>query len=145
MPIMTSGIEPKATKIMMFVMRMHDGERQFFVLDRKDGTFVVPTGHVGDNVLGESLKDAAIRELGEELCVKPEKVLDLNYSREVFLESQNKLSEEHGFLLEIPDVEVEYTENDYNWRWCSIDELNSLLTYDGQRNAIEKIKDHIGA
>ncbi len=134
------SVSEPITKIVMFITRQHDGEREFFVLDRKDGTFVVPTGHVGDHVLGETLKDAAIRELKEELGVDPIKVTDLNHSYEVFLDFHQKYSDEHAFLLEIPDINVKFLENDFDWKWCSLDEAEEIMTYNTQKSALEKLK-----
>jgi len=61
----------KVVKVLMFVFRNNNGKKEFFVLHRKRGDRVVLTGHVGDVFKGESLEQAALREVKEELGVDP--------------------------------------------------------------------------
>lgn len=121
----------------MFVWRNNNGKKEFFVVHRKTGDFVVPTGHVEE---GESLEEAAKRETQEEFAIEPITVVATGYKSEVILENNTKHSTEHAFLVEIPNQEVRYLERDETGDWHSLSEVSTLLAYVNQRNAIPYIE-----
>lgn len=133
----------KLKKVVMFITRMHGGERQFFVVHRERGDYVVPTGKVGDIILGETIEQAVEREVMEEIGVEPDKITDLDNSFDVYLPFHKKMSEEHGFLLEIPDVDVKYLENNDGFGWHSLEETKKMLSYDSHKKAFPKIEDYL--
>ncbi len=130
-------------KVLMYAYRDNNGKKEFFVLHRKRGDVVVLTGHVGDNIMGESLGEAAKREIKEELGVEPKKIVNLNVSPVVEMseKEENILSTEHAFLIEIPDKEVHFLEGDEKHKWHSLEELSKVLTYPNQKEPLSKIKD----
>lgn len=136
------------SKVMMFIYREHDGEKQFYLLDRphnpgKDK--VVPTGHIGDTIPDESPVDAATRELKEELGAEPISIQALDYQTETLLEQGTTRSTEHGFLIEVEDKEFPFLEyDDVSSSWHTLDDLEQLLTYDSQSSAIIEIKSVLG-
>lgn len=127
-------------KVVMFVYREHNHQNQFFVLHRKAGDAVILTGHVGDTFPEETMEDAAKREVKEELGVDSLSLTNLEHSATVRIEKHDKISEEHAFLVEIPDQYVYFLEGDEQHKWHSLDELAKVLTYDSQKGALPKIK-----
>ncbi len=123
-------------KVMMFVWRRSKGKKEFFVVHRRRGDFVIPTGHVED---GETLNGAASREVQEELGVKPIQIKKMGYSTEIVIENKTKHSTEHAFLVEIPNQSVDFLEHGETGGWHTLDELPKLLTYEDQRNALGHI------
>ena len=51
---------------------------------------------------GETPKEAAKREVVEELGVFPKNIIDLEYEIKVLIKSDKELSLEHAFLIEVP-------------------------------------------
>jgi ADP-ribose pyrophosphatase YjhB (NUDIX family) len=130
------------TKVMMFPYRIHSSQPEFFVIQHEFGN-VVPTGHVGDTIKDESLEGAARREIEEELGVKAESIIDLDYVSTVELPTANKLSTEHAFLVRIPDQEVTFLEAKRPHLWVSLNDLADTLSFDQQKGAIPKIKPNL--
>lgn len=132
----------KVIKVLMYVYRENNGKKEFFVLHRKIKDAVILTGHVGDHVNGESLEDAARRETIEELGVEPISIIDLSTNVDVELEKNKEyiLSTEHSFLIKIPNEDVHFLEGDEEHEWHSLNELYDVLTYDNQKDPLDKIK-----
>lgn len=135
-------------KVMMFIYRNHNGEKQFYMLYRpnmpaKDS--VVPTGHIGDEIAGEKPMDAAIRELKEELGAEPLSIKELDYKVETLLNLGLKRSIEQAFLIEVADRDYPFLEYEgVNHSWHNLDELEKLLTYDSQFSATTEIRSVLG-
>jgi 8-oxo-dGTP pyrophosphatase MutT (NUDIX family) len=127
----------KVHKALMFIYRMNNGRKEFFVLNRKAGDHVVLTGH---QEKGETIKDTAIRETIEEIEIKPMKVKDLNEINTVVLEGGTKESTEHAFLIEIPNKEVKYLKGKEEHSWCEVDRLERVLSYNHQKKVAKYIK-----
>lgn len=122
----------------MFVWRQRQGKREFLVLHRplqKD--HVVLTGHLEK---GEILIEAAAREVKEELGVAPKNIVDLQFKVKVKIKGGQVLSEEHGFLLEIPYQEIKFLEYVAEVCWYPLEELASILTYLNQSKAVPLIE-----
>jgi ADP-ribose pyrophosphatase YjhB (NUDIX family) len=137
----------EVTKVMMFVWRNNNGKPEFFVLHKKNGLKVVITGHVGDFISDESLLDATHREVEEELGAKPIAMENINYTSNVVLPdhknpSEKVLSKEHAMLVEIPNVDVEFLEDDQPHQWHLLKELEKVMTYPKQKGAIKKIEEY---
>lgn len=130
----------KVVKVMMFVFREHGGEKQFFALHRHGGDNVVLTGHVGDYIAGESLEEAARREVKEELGVEAISITPIDYQTTVRIQNDTVESTEHGFFIQIPNEDVHFLEGDEPHQWYSLDELATVLTYDSQKSAIPHVK-----
>lgn len=135
----------KVVKAIMYVYRKNNGKKEFFVLHRKIGDAVILTGHVGDNNINESTKDAAIREVVEELGVEPLMTIDLKIRAGVELLENGKkiMSEEHSFLIEILNKDVHFLEGDEEHKWHSISDLYNVLTYVNQKKPLDKIKGYL--
>lgn len=130
-------------KVLMYVCRKRNGEKEFFVLHRKKGDVVVLTGHVGDHIFDESLEQAVEREIKEELGIEPKSIINLNISPVVKMSEKEEsiLSTEHAFLIEIPNKEVHFLEGDEKHKWCSLEDLFKVLTYPNQKEPLSRIKD----
>jgi 8-oxo-dGTP pyrophosphatase MutT (NUDIX family) len=132
----------KVDKAMMFVYRSGKPDMFFVVHREKRNDYVVPTGHVES---GETTEEAAWREVEEELGVKPLDVLPTGYKVISVLENGKKQSSESAFIVKIPDQEVQFLEesddgtSDGVGSWVSRQDLVRLLTYPGQRNAVESL------
>lgn len=134
----------KVTKVAMFVCREQPNlaktgkcRKEFFVLHRKIGDTVVPTGHKEKN---ETLRDAVAREIQEELGVKPIKIQDLKYKSFVILKKSSKQGFEHAFLVQIPtDKKVRFLEADEKHRWHPLEDLPKILTYFHHQEAVKSI------
>jgi len=135
----------KVTKVLMFPYRIHGGKRQFFVLHRHRGDKVVLTGHIGDHVgyENETPKEAARREIVEELGVKPLELIDACHSSTVKIPEHDIESTEHAFLVKIPDQNVKFLEHDEPHQWHRLEELSKVLTYLHQRQAATIIKKYL--
>jgi 8-oxo-dGTP pyrophosphatase MutT (NUDIX family) len=127
----------KVHKALMFIYRINNGKKEFFVLNRKKSDHVILTGH---QEKGETIKETAIRETIEELEVEPIKVKDLNEINTVILENGTKKSTEHAFLIEIPNKEVEYLKGKEEHSWCEVNRLEKVLSYDHQKKVARKIE-----
>jgi 8-oxo-dGTP pyrophosphatase MutT (NUDIX family) len=127
----------KVRKALMFIYRIRDGQREFFVLDRKSGDHVVLTGH---QEKGETIKETAIRETIEEIEVEPLNIEEVDEVNTVILENGGKESKEYPFLIEIPNKDVEYLKGKEKHSWHRTDELENILTYSHQKKVIKKIR-----
>ena len=130
-------------KVIMYIYRNNEERKEFFVLHRKIGDSVVLTGHVGDEeeIKNESLKDAARREIIEELGVEPMSVIDLKTKIYVEIKENNEAGYEHAFLIQIPNKDVCFLEGKERHRWHSLEELDAVLTYSNQKKPLNKIKE----
>ena len=135
----------RISKVIMYVYRDNNGKKEFFILHRKRNDVVTLTGHVADSeeIKDELIKDAARRETIEELGIKPISVIDLKMNVEVEMEEKDRdiISVEHSFLIQIPNKNVYFLENDEEHKWYTIDELYNVLTYPNQKNPLDKIKE----
>ena len=108
---------------------------------REQKDCVVLTGHVGDVFPKESLSEAVVREIKEELNVEPVNIADLDFVSEVKIKDDNVLSREHGFLVEAPyQKEMRFLEYEAEIIWCSLDELEEKLTYKHQKGTVKIIR-----
>jgi len=128
------------TKILMYAYRIHNGQPEFFVQHNHNGYQNILSGHVGDNIVGESLEEAARRETIEELGVEPLSVTNLNHKEVVELPRWDKLSTEWAFLIEIPDEDVHFLEGNEEHAWYTLDQLEGALTFPNHASAVPKIK-----
>ena len=135
----------EVVKAIMYVYRENDGKKEFFILHRKRGDVVTLTGHVADSeeIKDESIEDAARRETIEELGVEPISVIDLEMKTEVEMEEKGGeiVSIEHAFLIQIPNKDVHFLEDEEEHKWYTIDELHNVLTYSNQKKPLDKIKE----
>jgi len=120
----------------MFVYRMNKGKKEFFVLRHRQVGNVVLTGHVEE---GEKMEETVKREIEEELGAVTLETLDLNYQYTVAIERDQELSEEHAFLVRIPNEEVKFLAADEPHGWYVLGELENILTFEGQKKAVRKI------
>jgi len=137
----------RVVKVIMYVYRDNNGRKGFFILHRKRNDVVTLTGHVADSeeIKEESVKDAARREIVEELGVEPISVVDLEISVEVEMKERGRdiISVEHSFLIQIPNKDVRFLEDDEKHQWHTIDELYNILTYSNQKKPLDRIKEEI--
>jgi len=137
----------RVIKAIMYVYRESDGKKEFFILHRKKNDVVTLTGHIADSeeIKNESIKEGATRETIEELGVEPISTIDLETKVEVEMEEKGEdiISEEHAFLIQIPNKDVHFLEDDEEHHWHTIDELYNALTYFNQKKPLDKIKELI--
>jgi len=137
----------KVLKAIMYIYRDNNGKKEFFILHRKKNDVVTLTGHIADReeIKNESIKEGAIRETIEELGVEPTNVIDLETRVEVEMEERGEdiISEEHSFLVQIPNEDVHFLEDDEKHQWHTINELYNILTYPNQKKPLDKIKELI--
>lgn len=117
------------------------GEPEFFVIQRplqKD--CVVLTGKIGDKpeIKDESTSQAAIRELYEELHVKPLHIVDLNIQTKAKL-NDNIISIEHPFLIEIAAKNVKFLEYEAKEAWIDKKHIINNLTYKTQQDSVQHV------
>lgn len=130
----------KVRKVIMYVFRRRNGDIEFLCVHRKKGDCVVITGHVGDFIPGEKDRHAVKREIKEELEVETLKIWDLKYQNQIALESTQQLSDEHGYLAEVPDQDIKYLKGEELVKWHKIYELEKVLSYKNQKGPIDKIR-----
>lgn len=125
----------KVVKVLMYVYRNNNGQKEFFVLHRKRRDKVVLTGHVEK----ESLGQAAKREVKEELGVGPKDIINLGLAVDVYIKEKDEESREHAFLIEIPNKDVRFLEADEKHKWHSLQDLYKILTYPNQKKPLFRI------
>lgn len=132
-------------KVQMIVWAENEaGEPEFFVIKRpKQKDCVILTGKIADkkHIKNESIKDAAIRELREELNVKPIEIIDLRITNRANI-SKDVTTIEHPFLIKIATQNVKFLEYEANQAWIKKNDIINILSYDTQKNSLKKALEH---
>ena len=134
----------EVTKVLLYIFRRNEGRIEFFVQHNRDGFNNVLSGHVGDNIIGETFEAAARRETVEELGVEAISVTNLEHKEIVTLKRWNKLSTEWAFLIEIPNKDVHYLDSDEKHSWVTLGQLEDALTFPNHKSAVPKILNRFG-
>ena len=125
-----------------FIFRYSKGKISFLLLQRKNGSWDLPKGHVER---GETLEETAMREIFEETGLRPKIVSGFSISTSYKFKREGKLIDKKVifFLAESSTAKVKVSEEHSGYKWVSPDKAKSLI---GHKNMITPIsKAHIYA
>ena len=137
--------------VLVYPVRFIDGDWQYLLLQRvaipKLGLMAFWQGITGGLEEGETLEQAATRELREETGLVPSRLEQIDYSysfpiqdewREFYAPGTQEIVE-HVFIAFLcgkrePTLSTEHNE----WQWCSADLGLKLLTFPGNIEALKR-------
>jgi dATP pyrophosphohydrolase len=133
------------TQVEVILFRKVKGKLEFLLMKRiasKGGFWQPVTGGLEE---GETIKEAALREIKEETGVKKVKRLieSVHYFK---FDNHPKLEDEYVFGAEISQKEKIvfdkniYTEHD-DQRWCAYEDAMKLLKWSGNKEGLRKLND----
>lgn len=114
-----------------------DGELLFLVLQYAAGHWDFAKGKIEE---GESLQDAALRELYEETGLKPGRFSDFNYSfGYTFVDYDGKYAHKNVilFLADVATHDVQLSDEHQAYRWMSYQDALDRLTYANAQAALK--------
>ncbi|OQA53222.1 MAG: Guanylate kinase [candidate division WS2 bacterium ADurb.Bin280] len=120
------------------------GKRKLsFEKDASKEIWQLPTGKVGDNVDGEKVIEAALREFEEELGVKKYK----NFINQNYFFNWSKEGEqirEYVFALELENEKVKVCKREFEkYGFFNIDRAKKILSYDNHKNFLVRLDEDI--
>jgi ADP-ribose pyrophosphatase YjhB (NUDIX family) len=127
------------------VVYKKEGENFFILLCQhaKRGEWVFPKGRVGDKIMGESIKDAALREVREESGAIGE--IDFELTPTSFWYTFNGEKQQktvHYFVMRFEGGDI--TEHDNEMQsvmWVPSTEVEGRLAYKGDKEVWKEAKD----
>jgi 8-oxo-dGTP pyrophosphatase MutT (NUDIX family) len=112
------------------VVRQAGGRREFLLVRaRRSQAWVFPKGHVEE---GESLEQAAVREVGEEAGVDAEVVGEAGVTE--FRAGRERVSAIYFVMLYRGETPIN---EGRKRRWCAFDEARDRLTYENLRPLLD--------
>jgi dATP pyrophosphohydrolase len=99
----------------------------------------------------EELADAALRELKEETGFTAERAVDVDFSysfpvpdeyRDLYSPDASEIIE-HVFFAEVCEAAPHLSAEHDEWKWCSLQEAKRLLTWEGNRKALDRVYEYI--
>jgi dihydroneopterin triphosphate diphosphatase len=126
-------------QVLVYITRQSNGDRQYLLLHRAPHRDAFWQGVTGGVEPGETVLEAACRELAEETGYVAAQVVALDYTytfpvadswREVYGADVTEIRE-HTFLVEVPGItepSIDPREHDA-WQWCGFEEALSLLRW----------------
>lgn len=130
----------RTAQVEVIVFKIVDDEVLFLVLKRneqKGGFWQSVTGGVHE---GEGLNQAAKRELWEETGIIQyvRLIEDVHYFE--FETNQGGILKEYVFGVQVsPDTDITLSSEHTEMRWCSLRESLTLLKYDSNKTAFQKL------
>ena len=120
-----------------------EGNKRFLLRHNKpfDGYEDEWTITFGDIENGESLEEAAKREISEEYGINEfGEVVDLNYKVE--FEGKHELTEAHFVALKVKDINVpvHLNEESIGYDWMLIDKVEEVMKHEDEKKAFNLIK-----
>ena len=138
-------------QVIVFPYRLRNGDLEVLIGKRRDGNYWQAISGGGE--AGETLLEAAVRELKEEsalsgtnwvkldsMCTLP-KVLYSGHEEWVEI---SYVVPEHAFITQAKGQERISNEH-CELRWCSTSEATNLLKYDSNRNALWELTERLNA
>ena len=119
------------------VIRRVEGEIEIALVSPREGIYALPKGHPDP---GESLEQAAAREVREETGLLAEPVEQLGEVRYWYRRSGRRIHKNVHFHL-FRYVSGDTADHDHEVdeaRWISLEEARSRLSYPGEREMIER-------
>ena len=123
----------------VYVYRMSSGKPEFLLLLRsKKKIYANQWRMVGGKVKeGESYWQAALRELDEELAVKPSEFWVLPSVNTFYEANTDQVHHIPAFAAQFPeDAELILNEEHTTYRWVSVDEIEPMLAWPEQKRLI---------
>jgi 8-oxo-dGTP pyrophosphatase MutT (NUDIX family) len=119
------------------VIREHDGRREIVVVSPREGVVALPKGHPEQ---GESLEQAATREVREETGVVAEPIEKLGEVRYWYtLHGERVLKSVSFFLFDYRSGDVEDHDHEVeSAEWVALESAPSLLSYKGESDMAAK-------
>lgn len=133
-------------QVCIFCVRQYGEQTEFLLLKRVEERGGFWQGVTGAPEVGESLEDAALRELWEETKLVPHSMMQTDISYSYGVEPQWKKNyapevrtiDEYVFLADIdPAKKVTISDEHSEYRWCKEDEAQGLLHWEKNRSGLE--------
>jgi 8-oxo-dGTP pyrophosphatase MutT (NUDIX family) len=135
-------------QVLVYVTRESGGDRQYLLLHRAPHRDAFWQGVTGAVEAGETILEAARRELCEETGYVADGLVDLDYTytfpvadlwRDLYDADVMEIRE-HTFVVEVPgstEPRIDPREHD-DWRWCALEEAVSLLRWPENITALRR-------
>jgi len=134
-------------KIVEVVVFRRSSPPEFLVLRRSDSDQIYPglwqivSGGIEK---GERAYDAALRELEEEIGIKPSRIYNTPLTNTFYFYTNDSVNVSPVFAAEVePDAEVRLSAEHKDFRWLKKEEAASLLVWPGQKKAIDVVCDFV--
>ncbi|MCL5034756.1 MAG: NUDIX pyrophosphatase [Bacteroidetes bacterium] len=134
-------------KIVEVVVFRRSSPPEFLVLHRSDhdqiypGLWQIVSGGIEQ---GEKAYEAALREIEEEIGMKPRRIFNTPLTNTFYFYTNDSVNISPVFAAEIePDAEVRLSAEHKGFRWLKKEDAISLLVWPGQKRAIETVCDFI--
>lgn len=130
------------------VFKYIEGIPKYLILKRSRNEKIYPgiyqfiTGtieikQVGDDQVSETAVEAALREVEEEIHVRPEKLWAIPMVNQFYVSTQDVVNLSPMFLAEIRnDAEIVLSMEHDSYNWCEFDEGEKLLTWGSHKRAL---------
>ena len=120
-----------------FIFRHSNGKLLFLLLQKKNGSWDLPKGHVEN---GETLEETALREIYEETGIKPKIVSGFRVSTSYKFKREGSLIDKKAifFLAESDTAKVRVSEEHAGYRWVSPGKAKSLIGHKNMLTLISK-------
>jgi len=120
---------------------------EFLVLHRADGDKIYPglwqivSGGIEN---GEKAYEAVLREVKEEIGVKPKKIYNTPLTNTFYFYTNDSVNVSPVFAAEVGDgTEVKLSAEHQEFRWLNKEDAIDLLVWPGQKEAIRIVNDFI--
>jgi dihydroneopterin triphosphate diphosphatase len=139
-----SEIEFKIVEVVVFRVRKVP---EFLVLKRSDDETIYPGLWQivsGGIERGEKAYEAVVREVQEEIGIKPAKLYNTPLTNTFYFFTNDSVNVSPVFAVEIKDgTEVKLSLEHKEFRWLTKEDAISLLVWPGQREAIRIVDEYI--
>lgn len=132
-------------KIQVIPYKIVNGEPLYFVAKRNGvNTFQPITGHVGDNIDGEKIIEAAIREVNEESAISHFYNFINPKHNFTFMSASGKKYIEYIFALEAGNQQIKLEEAEFeSFEFLTFAQALKKLTWDSAKDALNLVNEKI--